>query len=109
MNKWILKYLDYLKYSRNYSENTVLGYKHELENFSLYLQEKHLDYKKITKEEIWEYLKYLDSEHLANSSLARHITALRSFYTFWLKKRRFLRIFLKRFIILNKNENFLIL
>ncbi len=87
MNKWILKYLDYLKYSRNYSENTVLGYKHELENFSLYLQEKHLDYKKITKEEIWEYLKYLDSEHLANSSLARHITALRSFYTFLVEEK----------------------
>ena len=87
MNKWIFRYLDYLKYSRNYSENTILGYKHELETFSKYLQDRHLDFRKITKEEIWEYLKYLDSAHFANSSLSRHITALRSFYTYLVEEK----------------------
>lgn len=78
----ITKYLDYLKYERNYSENTILGYANELNKFNEYLKEKKLNYLNLTKDDIWDYLKYLDELHYKNTSIARHVTTLRSYYTY---------------------------
>ncbi len=78
----IKKYLDYLKYERSYSENTILGYANELNKFNEYLKEKKLNYLNLTKDDIWTYLKYLDSLEYKNTSIARHITTLRSFYAY---------------------------
>ncbi len=78
----INKYLDYIKDVRNYSENTIIGYETELKKFENYLKKTNIDYKKITKEEIWQYLKYLDDQNYEKRSIAKHITAIRSFYDF---------------------------
>ena len=56
----ILEFLKYLEVERNYSKNTILGYENDLERFLAYTKEKRINYLKITKEEIWEYLKYLE-------------------------------------------------
>lgn len=82
----ILEFLKYLEVERNYSKNTILGYENDLERFLAYTKEKRINYLKITKEEIWEYLKYLDNLSYTPTSISRHISALRSFYDF-LKER----------------------
>ncbi len=83
MEKDIKEYLENLKYIRNASENTILGYETELQKYQHYLEEKKIHYLKITKKEIWDYLKYLEEVgHYEARSIARHITAIRSFYTF---------------------------
>ena len=82
------KFLEYLQYERNYSQNTVLGYRNELEKFFSYVQEVHLSYLEITKEEIWTYLKYLDKLHYSAASISRHISALRSFYDYLKENER---------------------
>lgn len=82
MEEEINKYLNSLRYICNYSENTIMGYQTELKKYDKYLNDYKIDYLNIKKEEIWKYLKYLDDKKYTNSSIARHITALRSFYTY---------------------------
>ena len=38
MNSWIGRFLDYLKYERNYSVNTIAFYRQSLRNFVDYLE-----------------------------------------------------------------------
>ena len=80
--KEVQSFLEYLKFERNYSENTLLGYENELRKYYQYLEEKKIHPFKITKQEIWDYLKYLDQLKYTNTSVARHITALRSYYSY---------------------------
>ncbi len=86
MTTQVEEYLNYIKNVRSYSDNTISGYQNELAKFQNYLEEHHIDFKKITKEEIWEYLKYLDALHYSNTSISRHISAIRSFYNFLKQK-----------------------
>ncbi len=80
------EYLNYIKNVRSYSDNTISGYQNELAKFQNYLEEHQIDFKKITKDEIWEYLKYLDTLGYSNTSISRHISAIRSFYNYLKQK-----------------------
>ena len=82
MKREINKFLEELKYIRNYSENTLEGYSTELLKYEQYLESRKIDYRFITKEEIWNYLKYLDELDYKSSSIGRHITAIRTFYDY---------------------------
>ena len=82
MEKLIKEYLDYLKYIRGYQENTINSYLIELTKYSSYLKEKKINYLTISKDEIYAYLKYLDDLGYKNSSVARHLSALRGFYDY---------------------------
>ena len=82
MKKYMNDYLRYLKVSCNQSENTLLAYENDLNKFDAYLQEKKISFQCITKDEILPYLKYLDQMDYKNTSIARHITVLRSFYAY---------------------------
>ena len=86
MTTLIEEYLNYIKNIRSYSDNTISGYQNELAKFQNYLEEHCIDFKKITKDEIWEYLKYLDTLKYSNTSISRHISALRSFYNYLKQK-----------------------
>ena len=86
MTTLIEEYLNYIKNIRSYSDNTISGYQNELAKFQNYLEEHRIDFKKITKDEIWEYLKYLDTLKYSNTSISRHISALRSFYNYLLRE-----------------------
>lgn len=87
MEKQINQYLDYLIYERNYSENTIMNYRQELQKYQNYLDEKKKNYQKITKEEIREYLKYLDELKYQNSSISKNVSAIRSFYNYLVLKK----------------------
>ena len=79
-------FLEYLNKELNYSENTEISYKEDITNFLNYLEKKQLNYKKIDGEIIRDYLKYLDEAKLKNSTIARRISALRTFYNYLLNK-----------------------
>ena len=87
MNKQVQKYLEYLKYEKNYSENTILSYQTELQKYTEYLSKNKIDYQKIAKEEIRSYLKYLDELQYKNSSISRNISSIRSFYNYLVLKK----------------------
>ena len=79
-------FLEYLNKELNYSKNTEISYREDITNFLNYLEKNQLNYKKIDGEIIRDYLKYLDEAKLKNSTIARRISALRTFYNYLLNK-----------------------
>jgi len=76
------KFLEKLKYEYNYSDLTINGYDYEITKFLDYLNDNHLDYKKINLDMIRNYLKYLDNLKYKKNSISKNLSSLRSFYKF---------------------------
>ncbi len=81
------KYLDYLKYELNYSDHTIKGYLTHIEKFLIFLNEKKLNYLLLQKDDIIDYLKYLDKQKLNNRSISNHLSSLRNFYNYLLDEK----------------------
>ena len=81
----INKFEKFLSIERKYPENTITSYLNDLYNFKEFIEENNINYKTINKEEIREYLKYLDSLKRSKSSISRNLSALRSFYSYLIK------------------------
>jgi integrase/recombinase XerC len=81
-------FLDHMKLSRTGSEDTQNAYRRDVERFLEYLRESDIDdFEKVTKEEISEYITRLRSGEiggtpLSNSSYARSLSALKSFWRY---------------------------
>ena len=83
MQKDIDNYLNYLIYERNYQElTTVKSYEIDLNQFQTFLKKNQINYKKLTRDHIRKYLRYLDEEKYQKTSIARHLSTLRSFYNY---------------------------
>ena len=78
----INSFLEYLNKELNYSKETINSYQRDLNSYRDYLNNRNIDYKKITKLQILEYLKYLDECDLGNKSISRHLSSFRSFYNY---------------------------
>lgn len=77
------KYLEYLKYQKNYSDYTIDNYKHDIIEYLEYLKNELLDYKKVVYSDIRFYLMYLkETKKDSNSSIDRKLSALRGFYKY---------------------------
>lgn len=81
-------FLLYLKTELNYSENTINSYGIEVIKYQEYLNQNNIDYLKINKDNVRNYLKYLDNLKYKNSSISRNLSALRSFYRFLVIKEK---------------------
>ncbi len=87
MEEYVNRFLQYLRTERNYSDYTEQNYLFDVEDFSNYLYENHLSFKKITYKEIMVYVKYLkEKEKLKSTSINRHLSSLRSFYNYLLRE-----------------------
>lgn len=80
------KFIEYLSKELNCSDNTVISYEEDINNYLEYLKKQNINYKKIDNIAIRNYLKYLDDLNLKNSTIARRISALRTFYNYLLNK-----------------------
>ena len=83
MDKVVFKFLDFLKYERNYSSNTITGYKNHLELFCNFLRDK--DIKKFDSVDyglIRNYINYLYELGYSGKSLCNHISSIRSFFKY---------------------------
>lgn len=80
------KFIECLSKELNYSDNTVISYEEDINNYLEYLKKQNINYKKIDNIAIRNYLKYLDDLNLKNSTIARRISALRTFYNYLLNK-----------------------
>ena len=76
-SKYISKYLDYLKYERSLSDNTIKSYYYDLKEYDLYFKQNILNN---TYEDILKYLESINK--LSNRSISHHITVLTSLYQF---------------------------
>ena len=82
----IIKFKEYLLRERFYSTKTVLNYEIDLNKYQEFLHKNNINYLTISKEGVRDYLKYLDKLHLKNSSIARHMSSIRSFYAFLVRE-----------------------
>ncbi len=88
MEELLNKYHDYLKYELNYSENTISDYFFHLNKYFAYLKEKNLLFDSITKDDIIDFLKYLDSKKYSNKTISNILSSLRNFYDFLLDEKK---------------------
>ena len=80
----------YLEIEKNASVNTINAYRQDLVLFFTFLQDKGWEdaWSRLTTLEIRAYLAYLHEQRFARRSIARRISALRSFYRFLVREKR---------------------
>lgn len=78
----IQKFLEYIEKELNYTKMTIIDYQGDLELFAKYINDKKINYLNLSKNDIIEYLKYLDEKKYSNKSISRFLSSLRHFYTY---------------------------
>jgi len=74
------KFLNYLKYEKNFSNHTVINYKIDLEEFYKYINNKNI--KEIDVNFIRGYLKELYDKKYSSSSISRKVSSLKSYFKY---------------------------
>ena len=85
MHKRIEEFLNYLTYERKYSENTIRSYATDLEDFNVYIENKKINYLRMTYSEVIDYMVHLSHLKLSSTSINRYLSAIRSFYEYMIK------------------------
>lgn len=78
----IQQFLEYILKELNYSIATFENYNRDLKSYKDFIVTRKKDYLQVSKEDVLEYLKYLDSIKHSNSTISRHLSSLRSFYNY---------------------------
>ena len=84
MTNEVADFLIFLEKEQNFSLNTIKSYHQDIALFFCFLKKENINYLHIKQNDIRNYLKYLDNKNLKNSTIARNISALRSFYNYLL-------------------------
>lgn len=77
---YLNKYLDYLKFERKLSINTIMTYKDDLNNFIKFIKNK--DIKTVNYNDLVAYINKLNKDGLNPKTISHHITVINSFYSF---------------------------
>lgn len=90
MQKILKPYIDYLEKEKNYAALTVQAYSKDIGDFFTFLQINHSDLSPllVNYSHIREWLVELVTAKIANSSVNRKISSLKSFYLFLLKTKQ---------------------
>lgn len=77
------KYIDFLRYQKNYSDYTIENYSHDILEYLDWLEKEALNFKEVEYSDIRFYLMYLKEEKKDNNtSINRKLSSLRGFYKF---------------------------
>jgi integrase/recombinase XerC len=82
-------FLDYLRFDRNYSDNTIVDYGSDIAQFRNFLQEggrEEFDPSAIEADDVREWIVSLMDGGFSPSSVNRKLSSLRSFYKYLLKR-----------------------
>lgn len=74
----IKAFLDYLKFEKGNSDNTIKSYNIDLKNFFGYVDK---NIKEVTTEDIYEYIEYLKSKYVYNTVI-RKVSCIKSLFKF---------------------------
>ncbi|MFC1980773.1 tyrosine recombinase XerC [Chloroflexota bacterium] len=87
MQEIFYKYIAYLEAERNASAYTVRNYTNDLMNFFDFLKTKGINsLKEVDRHTLRGYLSHLTEQKFAKTSIARKLSAIRSFYRFLLRE-----------------------
>ena len=76
------EYRDYLTSVRKYPDNTVNSYLSDITIFKEYLSSLKINYLKVDKDIIREYLKVLGNSNYKSSSVNRILSSLKNYYEY---------------------------
>ena len=82
MEKEIDKFIEYLKYQRNYSDFTCNNYKKDLNEYNSFILINKINYKNMDYNDAKEYVIYLNKKNDAKSTISRKLSSLRTFYKY---------------------------
>lgn len=68
-----------------FAENTILSYSKDLREFIEFVEEKNINFDEVDHFVVRDYLKFLKDKQLLNSSITRHLSAIRKFYKYLIK------------------------
>ena len=87
MRENIDNYIDYIKYERKLSDETIKNYRYDLNKFVLFLEEKKINsFKKVNQDTVQEYLKNINN--MNPKSISRNITSINNLFIFLLKDHK---------------------
>ncbi len=88
MDKQIKLFLEFLQNDKRLSDNTLQSYRRDILQYDDYLMHNKINYTKVTKEEVKEYLEVLHNMNKKTSTISRNLASIRSFYQFLLKNKK---------------------
>ncbi len=88
MEKQINQFLDFLQNEKKLSNNTLQSYNRDINQYKDYLSQNHINYMKVTNEDIKEYLKYLQNVGKKTSTTSRNLASIRSFYQYLIRIKK---------------------
>ncbi len=84
MDRYVYKFLTYLKVEKNYSKHTLINYSHDLKDFYLFLSDRPLADLDVIA--LRKYLVVLKENNLSKRSVARKMASLRTFFKFLIRE-----------------------
>ena len=76
------RFIEYLKYQRNYSDFTCNNYNKDLNEYNSFILSNKINYKNMDYNEAKEYVIYLNKKNDAKSTISRKLSSLRTFYKY---------------------------
>jgi len=86
MREQLLSFLEYIKEEKNFSDNTVVSYKHDIENFMEYINDIGVNLEDCKPIYVEDYIKTLYANGRANSTIARNVASIRCFFKYMFTK-----------------------
>lgn len=86
---WIESFVDYLRYERNLSEYTIIGYEADLKEFERFYKglDSELDWSNIEADVVRQWEVSIMERGNKASSVGRRLSALRTFYRFLMRRK----------------------
>lgn len=75
-------YLEYLRYEKRYSENTIIGYEKDLLNWNEFLKNQNLSIFDVTYREVRLFLQNCYHKKLARTTVGRTMSGIKMFYRY---------------------------
>ena len=75
------EFFEFLEYDKGYSVRTIENYERDIKKFEVYSREFSIDYKKLSKEDIFDFHSDLSSS-IGPRSFSRILSSLRTFYKY---------------------------
>lgn len=84
--RYLEEYLKYLKYQKNYSQETINSYEEDLVEFLEFLSKENLDLLKVSYDDVRFFLMELDKKNNKATTISRKLSSLRGFYKFLMNR-----------------------
>jgi len=83
---WVENFLEMLLLERNSAANTIEAYRRDLEGLTEFLEMRGSSFTDVSSEGVSDYIRSLNALGLASATQARHLSALKQFFSFLLSE-----------------------